>query len=367
MKFSINRTELQTALSVVLKGVSASSTLPVLAGGIFAEAAGDSLILQSTDLVKSIKYTLPALVEEEGRTVFLGKLLLDIVKNLPDAAVHIADAGDSASITCDTISYDVKTLSPEDFPDFPNVAADQEVRLLFPLFSSMVKKVARIVSRDESRAILTGVLLSLEGDVLKMVATDSYRLAVAQAQVPAEDVEDFEAVIGGSFLQEIAALPKSEEDVRLGLSENQVVVTYQNTVFINRRIGGVFPNYRQLLPESHATRVRLRTEDVLSAVKRTSVLSQSSSPVRFAVDLDAPIVQLSSVAQDVGSAQQSLSCEGEGESMEIAFNGAYLVDGLSSVPSEFVNLDLQDSMKPGIFTAEGDESYLYLVMPVRIS
>ena len=161
MKFSINRTELANALSIVLKGVSTRSTLPVLSG-ILIEAAGDKIILQATDLELSIQYSVASLVEEEGRTVVPGKLFSEIVKNLPDAAVHVEATDEQAFVTCDTSSFSIRALNAEDFPGFPRVDVHQKIEIPFHQFSTMVKRVSRVVSKDESRAILTGVLITLE-------------------------------------------------------------------------------------------------------------------------------------------------------------------------------------------------------------
>lgn len=366
MKFSINQSELQNALSVVLKGIATRSTLPILSG-IYLDAHDDTLTLQATDLELSIQYSVSALIEETGKAVVPGKLFSDIVKNLPDAAVHVEAEDDSAVITCDTASFSIKTLDAEDFPGFPHVDVQQEIAIPFAQFASMVKRVARTVSKDESRAILTGVLITLEDSMLKMVATDSYRLAITETQLEDSAAEEFQAVISGSFLQEIASLPRSDENLKLALAENQIVVTYHDTVFINRRLGGNFPNYRQLLPDSYVTRVSMDVGHLIAGVKRTSLLGQTSSPVRFDINIASQTAQLSAVAQDVGSAQETLSCEGEGEDVEIAFNYAYVLDGLSSVNTDNVYLEVQSSLKPGIFKSAEGESFLYLVMPVRIS
>lgn len=366
MKFSINRTEFLTALSVALKGMSKSSTLPVLMGGIFAQATGDKLILESTDLTKSIKYELPALVEEEGRTVFLGNLVSDIVKKLPDAAIHVSEQDSQAFITCDSVTYDIKTLSADDFPDFPTVEPTQELVLPFPTFVSMVKKVSIAVSRDESRVILTGVLIELEGTTLRMVATDSFRLAVAEVELPDYTGEDFSAVISGDFLRELTTLPKSEESIYLGLADNQIIARYVNTVLINRRIAGNYPNYKQLLSDSFVTEVFVDKEELYTALGRVAVVADSGSSVRLTVDLDAPLIQVSSISQDKGSAQQSLSCEGTGENMELGYNFKFLQDGLSVIPTEKVKLCIQSSEKPGVFYAVDGESFLYLLMPMRL-
>lgn len=366
MRFSINRTELQNALGVVSKGISSRSTLPVLSG-VLVSAHGDEITFQTTNLELSVHYDVPALVEEEGSAVLPGKLFADIVKSLPDAAVSVQADAESASISCDSSNFSIKALNPEDFPSFPHVDTTQTIEVPFDRFSSMVRRVARVVSKDESRAILTGVLMSIENGKLRMVATDSYRLAMTEQELPSLPEGGFEAVIAGAFLLDIAALPKTEDPVTLALAENQIVVTYQNTVFINRRLEGNYPNYRQLLPDSHTLRVGMDVDRLAAAVKRTSLLGSSSSPVKFDINMASQTVQLSATAQDVGSALETLPCEGEGDDMEIAFNSTYVLDGLGAVGTDTVYLEAQSPLKPGILKAAGSEDFLYLVMPVRIA
>lgn len=365
MRFTINKTELQSAISVVLKGVSTRSTLPVLSG-ILVDARGDQIILQATDLEYSVQYTVSALVDEPGRIVVPGKLFSDIVKNLADAAVTVQAGEGEAHITCDTSSFSVRILNAEDFPGFPHVETDQAIAIPFPAFADMVKRVARVVSRDESRAILTGVLVCVEGDVLRMVATDSYRLALCEMPVPDNAAPDFEAVILGSFLSEIANLPKTEEEVTLALAENQIVATCGPVVLINRRIEGNYPNYKQLLPDTFTSRAEMDVEALAASVKRGSLLSSSTAPMRFDLNTASQTTQITVSSPDVGTAQETLVCQIEGEDAQIAFNSLYVMDGLAAISGEKVTLEVQSEMKPGIFRAAEPENYLYLIMPVRM-
>lgn len=365
MKFSINQSELQIALNTVQKGASTRSTLPVLSG-IYIVASGDQVVFQTTNLELSIQYTCAALVEEEGKAVLPAKLICDIVKNLPDAAIHLDTVDLETTITCDNSSYSIKGLEPQDFPAFPEVATDQQIHIPFDTFSSMAKHVCHVASRDESRAILTGVLIMVEDGMLRMVATDSYRLSLVEQPVGA-DFEEFNAVISGAFVSELAGLPKSGEDITLALAENQIVISYRGTVFINRRIEGKFPNYKQLLPNSCETRVTVGLSSLIAAVKRVALLDQSGSPVKLSANAATQTIQLSAVAQDVGSAQETLPAQIEGGDVDIAFNSSYVLDGLNSTKGDEIALEIQASMKPGIFKNPADLSYTYLVMPVRLS
>ena len=220
MKFSVNQSELQNALAVVVKGSSTRSTLSILAG-VYIKAEEGRITLQTTNLELSIK--VPA------------KLFGDIIKNLPDMAVRVEADETTATVFCDSTTFSLKALNPLDFPAFPEIEADQEASFPFNAFSSMVKRTAKVVSHDETRIVLTGVLVSCVGSTLKMVATDSYRLAVSETELDSPCPEEFEAVISGSFLQDIASLPQSEDPITIALNDNQIVVTYRDTTFINRR------------------------------------------------------------------------------------------------------------------------------------
>lgn len=363
MKFSINQTELLNALSVVQKGISQRATMPILAG-VYLQTTGDEVSFQTTDLEMSVQYTAAALVEEPGSAVLPGRLFIDIVKNLPDAAVHIETTPEGAIVACDSSSFSIRSMDPVDFPTFPQIAPEQSISVPFEAFSTMARKVCRVVSKDESRMILTGVLIAVEDGVLRMVATDSYRLAVTEYTLEQAN-EDFNAVLSGGFVSDLAGLPKTGENVSIALSENQVVVSYAGTMFVNRRIEGKYPNYKQLIPTSYDTRCIVSRSSLTAAVKRASLLETSGSKVHFSVNIPSQTIQLTT-NQDVGSTQEILKAQIEGDDVEIGFNSAYVIDGLTAMESSEVSFELQGAMKPGIMKGNNDENYLYLVMPVRL-
>lgn len=363
MRFSISQSELLNALSVVQKGVSQRATLPVLSG-VLLEARQDEVFFQTTDLEMSVQYMAAALVEEEGKTVLPAKLIVDIVKNLPDAAVHVEATDDGALITCDSSSFSIRTLNAVDFPAFPQVAPEKQIKVPFDEFSIMARKVCRVVSKDESRMILTGVLIAVEDNVLKLVATDSYRLAVTEKALNSQ-VEDFSTVLPGSFVSDLAGLARSGGDISIAVADNQVIVAYEGTVFVNRRIEGKYPNYKQLIPTAYETRCTVKRSDFTGAVKRASLLGSSGSQVKFSVNNASQTIQLNTT-QEVGSTQEIIKAQVEGSDVEIGFNSFYMMEGLNAMNSNEVNLELQGSLKPGIIRGAADEGYLYLIMPVRI-
>lgn len=370
MDISIARGDLLEALSTVGKGVSSRSTLPILSG-ILLVAEKDSLVLQSTDLEISIRHSVPARIDEPGQTVVPGKLLGDIVRSLPEAAVTIKTSGaDKVSVTCMQSHFEVKTLSPEDFPKFPEVVAEKSATLPTQTVVSVVKQVGKAVSRDDARVILTGVLLSIDGASLKMVATDSYRLAVREVLLDTPIEGSIEVVVPGKAMEEVPRLAKSET-ITLGVSENQIIFTFGDTVFVSRRIEGNFPNYRNLIPAEFETHAVVDRSELMDAVRRVSLMAQHNAPLRVKVDIDNKVLTLSAQTQDVGDASEDVEIhQVEGQAVEIAFNHGFLTDGIASASGEGdkdeMSLDIVSPLKPGVLRTPGDEGFTYLIMPVRL-
>lgn len=366
MKVSLARGELLESLSVVGKGLSSRTTLPILSG-VLMTAGSDSLTLQSTDLEISIKTTAKVYTDEEGQTVLPGKLVAEIVRSLPEAAVTITTGEmNTATIECGRSSFSVKTLNPDDFPKFPEVKTQELVDIPGSLFETVVKQVSRAVSHDEARPVLTGVLVVVDGDLLRMVSTDSYRLCVREETIK-DAAGALEAIVPGKAIEDVARLVSSADKVSVGVSENQVLFSFNDTTFISRRIEGTFPNFRQIIPKETTTHLLLDKDVFIEAVKRVSLLAQHNTPLRLVVDVERKNLTLSAQAQDIGDAKEDLEIEVEGEDVEIAFNHAYLLDGVSVVDDEKLSLDIVSPLKPGVIHAGEDDRFTYVIMPVRLS
>jgi DNA polymerase III subunit beta len=366
MKLSVARSELLDALSVVGKGMSARSTLHILSGILITCSAGE-MKLQTTDLEVSIRRVCPVLVETEGQAVFPGRLLTEIVRNLPEAAVTLETDGDTAHIRCQQSSFTMKTLSAADFPKFPEVVVDQTVSLPAGVMAAAVKRVSKSVSRDETRATLTGVLVVVEGPSLKMVSTDSYRLAISEVVLDQQCDEGITVVIPGKALEEVTRLAPDDQEIRIGLAENQIVFDFENTTFVTRRIEGNFPNYKQIIPRDSETSVEVSGEELAAAVKRVSLMAMHNSPIKLSVSVEDQTLSLSATTQDVGDASEDLMVKVEGKDVGIAFNHSFLMDGLSSAGQDSVRIEIKDHEKPGLLKGGADDGFLYVLMPVRTS
>jgi DNA polymerase-3 subunit beta len=226
-----------------------------------------------------------------------------------------------------------------------------------------VNRVGRSASRDESRPVLTGILVRFEPGKIVMAATDSYRLAVKETPVDGS-LPDLEAIIPARALQELARIATGADEIQLGLQENHVVFGAEGTWLTTRRIDGQFPNYRQLLPEQFEHELLLPREEMLEVVRRVSLMAQRNSPIRIRfADGEATV---SAVTQDVGEARESLPAPYNGDAMEIGFNAEFLRDGLDSVDSDSVKFKLISPLRPAVLEGESDD-YVYLIMPIRLA
>lgn len=363
MKASLARAELVTALSVVNKGLSSRTTLPILSG-ILMKGNDGRLTLSSTDLDVSVQTSVEARIEREGTAVVPGRLFADIVRSFPEGAVTISVDGGTASVACGTSTFTLKTLSADEFPRFPEMDPQNEVTIDAATFTSMVQKVTRAVSRDETRPVLTGALVEVKNGTLTMVATDSYRLCLVETETGGS--QEFEAVIPGRALDDVSRLLTDGQDVVVSAAQNQISFRFGDSVFVTRRIEGVFPNFRQLLPTDRETQVTIDRDEMLAAVKRVSLMAQHSAPLRITVVPEERTVTLSAQTHDVGEATEVLEADAEGQAVEMAFNHAYLADGIAGAESEKITLDIISPMKPGVIRSTDGIRYTYLLMPVRL-
>lgn len=365
MKLTIEKGQLIQSLGAVSKGMSSRSTLPILSG-IHLETDGGSLVFRTTDLEISIQHSVPALVEKEGATVVPGKLFTDIVKSFPEAAVSLELQDDTLTVTCLDSVFNLHTLNPMDFPIFPQIESNLAGTIPSEIFSSMIRKVVKAVSKDESRAILTGVLIKLDGATLQLVATDSYRLAIAKNRLENAVERPIDLIVPGDVLDEIKRLIVSQKEVTISDSENQIVFTFGDTTFITRKIEGSYPNYEAIIPTENSISTVVETKQLLEAVKRVSITAQSHTPIRFTLNGITQFIDVDSQTQDVASAHVKLPAQIDGDMLEIGFNHQYILDGLSSIETEEVLFEAQSPLKPGILKSIGDEYFFYLTMPVRI-
>jgi len=364
MKIACPQDELAQKLGIVSRAVSTRATVQILSGVLLRAEAG-RLHLAATDMELSLRSSLEAQVDGEGAVVVPGRLLVDLVRLLPSEQVtfeHRAEEG-VVHVTCGPTSASLHTYAAEDFPRLPDLDAVGTFTVDRETLLETVSRVARSASRDESRPVLTGILVRFEQGKLVMAATDSYRLSVKETPLDG-DAPELEAIIPARALAELSRIAQSGDTVELGVHENQVVFAAEDVWLTTRRIDGQFPNYKQLLPESFEHDVTVPRAELLDVVRRVAVMAQRNSPLRLRFAEGE--LTVSAQTQDVGEAREALPVQFAGDALEIGFNAEFLREGIESVTADEIQLRLISPLRPGLITAEGDD-FWHLIMPIRLA
>jgi DNA polymerase-3 subunit beta len=368
VKISLSTSELLLQLQTVTRVASTRSAVQALSG-VKISADGDTSELLATDMEIGLRVPLSATVDQPGSAVLPARLLLDVTRSLPAEKVNLElrPAEQDVKVTCGGATFHLRTLRSEDFPTLP--APDSQTRVALPAraFVETVTQVARSASRDETRPILTGILVSASGNELRMVATDSYRLSVKETSLEQQINGSFEANVPARALQELARIAQQSDsgEIAVSVSQNQVVFELDQIVLSSRVIDGQFPNYRQLLPESVEHELRLSSTEFADVVRRISLLAQKNAPLRLSFTEGA--VTVSAQTPDIGEASETVPVPFSGEPFEIGFNPEFLRDGLESVESSELLLKLISPLRPGLIESAEGGGFVYLIMPIRLN
>src|SRR3954464_4304371 len=346
MKITCSREELTQKLGVVARGVSTRTAVQIL-GGILLKAEGGQLTLAATDMELSLRASLEAQVEGEGSVVVPGRLLVELARLLPDAEVTIEQRADEGVIHVASGSFEsrLNTFTAEDFPRLPEAESLERHTVDRDALLETIARVGRSASRDESRPVLTGILVRFEPGKLVMAATDSYRLSVKETPLEGS-IPELEAIVPARALTELARIGQGADRIELGVHENQVVFGVDGVWLTTRRIDGQFPNYRQLIPESFEHEVAIDRGEVLDVVRRIAVMAQRNSPLRLRFAEGE--LTISAQTQDVGESRESLPVTFTGEPLEIGFNPDFLRDGIESIEGAELTLKLINPLRPGL-------------------
>jgi DNA polymerase-3 subunit beta len=363
VKFRCEREILADALTTAGRAAtSRSGTLPVLSG-LRLDVSDGQLTVTGTDLELTIRLSVPVHSDKDGSAVVPARLVADIVRSLPAGAVDIAIGDDDMSISAGRSQFSVRPLSLSDYPAQVEPTADP-VTLTSSQVGEALRQVVRAASTDDARPVLTGVLIASEESGLKMVATDSYRLAVRDLPQSSILSAGQKVLVPGRALVELQRVLSADAELSVRLGAREAVFEAGGTRLTTRLIEGEYPNYRNLLPSSYPNQLTVGRDALLEALRRVKILAQDSTPVRLGLGADT--LQLTAITQDVGNAHEEIDASYTGTEMTVAFNPDYLASGVDAVEGDEVTLSTLDPMKPAVLRGVGHDDYLYLLMPVRV-
>jgi DNA polymerase-3 subunit beta len=368
VKLETSSQELLAQLQTVARVASTRSAVQALSGVQLA-AGAQGVELRATDTEVSLRIPLEASVAREGAVVLPARLLLDVARQLPGPGVtlELRPTEQDVEIVSGPARFHLRTLRSEDFPPLPEPGGDQVVVVPAEAFVATIAMVARSASRDETRPILTGILVSAQGAELRMVATDSYRLSVKETRLEQPLEGGFEVNVPARALQELERLTAQAgaDSIAIGVRANQVVFEVGGMVLSSRLIEGQFPNYRQLLPEAYEHELALSAEEIAGVVRRVSLMAQKNAPLRLSFTEGQ--LTVSAQTPDVGEASEPMPAPFHGEPFDIGFNPEFLRDGLESVGEGELVLKLISPLRPGLIESAAGDGFLYLIMPIRLN
>ncbi len=361
MHIRADRDDLTDAFTRANRAVGLKNALPILQG-VLCHAIGNKLRITGSDTELTVRTSVEVEVMAEGKLVVPGRLVTDAIRRMPEGVVSLRSGEGNVEIEGNGPRFVLRQLALEDYPDLPEPGLGESIPVDGAALVQAVTQVIVAASGDSARPILTGVLLEKGDSGMRLVATDSYRLAV-------KDLVGFDvsgsALVPARGLRELARTVAAPE-IRIALGEREGVFASDRGSLSIRLIDGTFPNYRQLLPDQYPNDVLVSKDGLLQAVNRAALVADDHIPIRLKLTDGGMHMAVS--RRDVGDEAELVQGKyrGEAESVDIAFNSRYLSDGVSAMEGDEVRIEVQDGFKPSVIRAANDDSFLYLLMPVRV-
>jgi len=371
MEFLCEKNDLQESVSLVERIVATRSTLPII-GNILVETEKNGIKLSANNLEMALQLLIKAKVVKAGAALLPAKTLAGIVSKLPNTQIgfKLSEKG-TIRINYDKSNFSVHTLPPDEFPVLPKIKDGKSFSINADLFKKMISKTIFSVSNSEDKYILTGVLMEIgktsDDGNMRMVATDGYRLAKAAATVKLDKDIKASVIVPAKALQEMLRILErgSGEDVAVNVASDQIAFSYADVYLVSRLIQGQFPDYKQVIPKKNPIKILVDTRALFDSSSRAAVIASGSANV-VRLEIKGKKIQLSAQTPDVGTIDEVLDAEIKGgDKLQIAFNVRLITDVLKVVEKPNVVLEFSESLGPGIIKEEGNEDFLYIVMPIR--
>lgn len=366
MIVSFSSDNIQKKLSFLGHAVSSRGQLPILANFLI-EAKNGKLVISATDLEIGISSSIPASVEEEGSVTIPAKNFSDLISNIGNQKIKLVLKDGALNLVSEKIKASFQTMAVEDFPKLYEEKGEAVATMSKKDIEESFAKVVFAAAIDSSRPALSGILLHQDKKSAQIVATDGYRLSLQKNALTTTKELEKPLVIPARIVRELMLIKEGEDDVRVFVSEksNQILFSMGETSLVGRLIEQDYPEYEKIIPADFGTKVEVDKEGLLNAIKICSVFArETANIVKFSIGKDKIIIYANSPS--VGEDSVEVQALVKGEENEIAFNAKYLLDFLSSVGKDELVFEMTGPLNPGVFKIKGDDSFLHLIMPIRV-
>ena len=369
MKIVCYKDKILKAINSVVKGVASKTTMPILEG-ILIQTNDNEIKLTTYDLEIGIEYVIECDVKEQGSTVVNAIMFSEIIRKLPDTEINISvNSNNLLEIECEGALYKLATMNPDEFPELPKIEIENSIEIEQNALKNMIRKTIFAVSTEESRPIFTGCLFEIENNKLSLVAVDGFRLALRSMYLNKQS-NNFSAVIPGRTLNEVnKIISDSFEPIKIGVSKNQALFEMENCKIVTRILDGDFLNYKNVIPNTWETRIRVNKNNIQNCFERISLISSSAVekekkyPVKVNVDIGKVVI---SCTNQTGDAKEELYVSTEGKNLEAGFNPKYFLDSFKAIDDEEVYIEFGSSISPCLVKSAENNDYTYTILPIRL-
>ncbi|WP_419024683.1 DNA polymerase III subunit beta [Emergencia sp.] len=368
MKFECNQQLLTKALNIVSKAVTSRTTIPILKGILLEVSEDGKLKMSASDLDITIEETVEIESGISGSIVVQSKLFGDIIRKLPNATISVELVDTNVVIKCMNSEFSIIGLSADEFPSIKNIEENQEyITFDKTILKEMIRKTSFAASVDESKGVITGILIELLNDAINMVAIDGYRMAITREAMV--NLEEKNVIISAKIMNEISKIlseASEEENVNLLLNDKKAIFIIGNVKVVLRLLDGEFIKYKDVLPKDNKIKVKVNRNDLMESIERASLLSKEgkNNLIKFAIK--DTIVTITSKSEE-GNVREEVIINKEGEDLDIGFNAKYVLDVLKSIDDEDIYMFFNTSITPCLVEPVNGDSFEYLILPVRIT
>ena len=370
MKLSLLEENLSQALSHTSRFVASKVQLPILNHILFSTDNG-RLKLSATNLELAINYWLGAKIEQEGSFCLPAKEITEFVSYLPTGPLNLVlKDSNILNLSSTKTESNFACLPPADFPEIPSLNPETAFEIDLPVLTQAINQIAFAAASDDSRPVLTAILCIFENEELTLVATDGFRLSLKSIKLTNPlnlATEKQTLLIPAKSLLEIVKLARNAKKIKIGLTVDlhQLVFVLEDLELVSRLIDGEYPDYQRIIPKESTTSVYLNRDELIQAIKQSSVFARQSANV-VKLSLKANSIELSANAPQIRQNKVSVDARIEGDPIEIAFNYKFISDFLNICTGEEIVIKLNESLSPGIFQDQSDPQLTHIIMPVRI-
>lgn len=366
MEIKVQKNELLKKISLGVNIAGAKpSTLPILNNLLLETQKDGKLKIIATDMEVGISTLLPVEILQGGSITVPAKKFFEIIKELPEGIVEITvTKNNTVNIRAGKASFKIMGLDKEEYPKLPEFSLDEAIEIEQSVIKECLSLTSFAISHDETRYVLNGILLSIQGNQIRFVATDGRRLAFYKKEIKQKAGKGEEIIIPAKTIHELLKLLEWEGIVKIIHTQNKVIFYFEDTYLTSSLIEGNFPNYDQVIPKEEKTQVKANREEFLQSVRRASLLTSPEAPA-LKFDFMKNKIIVSSKTPNIGEAKEEVSAEFKGEEITMGFNPGYFLDVLKNLSDENISISLTSPDKPGLI--KGREGYLYVIMPMQLN